>query len=102
VIFAAIYGSISYIIIVILLFPGSAFFLTIFKPYIMVDLYRIKADLERMKCPYHTLPPQIKVSDGTLEIASSCCNQFKKLLLVNLAKIISDSTNSYIGDIAEN
>jgi len=68
----------------------------------MVDLYRIKADLERMTCPYHSLPPQIKIGNGTLEVESSCCEHFKKLLLVNMARIIGDSINGSINKISEN
>jgi len=68
----------------------------------MVDLYQIKADLERLKCPLHTLSPRIKVADGTLEIESSCCDHFKRMILVNLAMIISDSTNNIIKNLSEN
>ena len=68
----------------------------------MVDLYQIKADLERLKCPYHTLSPRIKIGDGTLEIESSCCDHFKRMILVSLAMIVSDSTNSIIKNLSEN
>lgn len=65
----------------------------------MVDLYQIKADLERMKCPYHVLPPQIRIGDGTLEVESSCCEHFKKLLLLNLAMIVGNSMNGMFDNL---
>ena len=65
----------------------------------MVDLHRIKADLEKMQCPFHTLPPRIRIGDGILEVESSCCEQFKKLLLVALAMIAGTSFNGIIDNL---
>ncbi len=65
----------------------------------MVDLHQIKADMEKMQCPFHTLPPRISIGNGILEVESSCCEQFKKLLLANLAKIVGDSINGMIGNL---
>ena len=59
----------------------------------MVDLHQIKADLEKMQCPFHTLPPRVSIGNGILEVESSCCEQFKKLLLANLAMIVGESIN---------
>ena len=68
----------------------------------MVDLHQIKADLEKMQCPHHTLPPRIRIGNGTLEVESSCCEQFKRLLLVSLARIVGDSINGVIDNFGPN
>ena len=65
----------------------------------MVDLHRIKADLEKMQCPFHTLPPRIRIGNGILEVESSCCEQFKKLLLVTLAVVAGGSFNEMVDNL---
>lgn len=62
----------------------------------MVDLHKIKADLEKMQCPFHTLPPRISIGHGILEVESYCCEKFKKLLLVNLAIIVGGAISGII------
>ena len=54
----------------------------------MVNLPKIKEELEKMKCPEHIQQARISLSSGTLEIQCACCEKFKKLLLISLAVLI--------------
>ena len=55
----------------------------------MTDLQKIKAKLEKTKCPFHGQTPKIKILENTIEIDHCCCMDFQEILATKVKELIA-------------